>query len=130
MRLKLFLLVLLAAALPTLAQKTGVTGTVVNVNTGAPVDGASVMLNSQSIFVTTASDGTFTIDTAHAGNDVLVVAAFGYNDVNLPVEIKDGRILNLDFIQMTPSLTSTARSSRRATPFITRTLICCLRIMG
>lgn len=103
MRLKLFLLVLLAAALPTLAQKTGVTGTVVNVNTGAPVDGASVMLNSQSIFVTTASDGTFTIDTAHAGNDVLVVAAFGYNDVNLPVEIKDGRILNLDFIQMTPS---------------------------
>lgn len=47
MRLKLFLLLLMAATLPSFAQSTGVAGTVVDNNTGAPVAGANVMLDKQ-----------------------------------------------------------------------------------
>ena len=48
MRLKLFLLLLLTAVIPSLAQTTGVAGTVVDSNTGVPVAGATVMLDNMS----------------------------------------------------------------------------------
>jgi len=103
MRLKLFLLLLLTAALPSLAQKTGVAGTVVNASTGSPIEGASVMLNSQSIFVTTGPDGTFRISNASAGNDILVIAAYGFNDQSVPVKITTGKIIPLDNIKLIES---------------------------
>ena len=87
MRLKLFLLLLLTAVLPSLAQKTGVAGTVVDANTGSPVSGASVMLDGQGIMTTTDVSGEFRISNATPGSDVLVIVAYGYNDVNLPVEM-------------------------------------------
>ena len=46
MKLKLFLLMLLAAFLPAMAQNASVTGLVVNGSTGAPVSGAQVMLRA------------------------------------------------------------------------------------
>ena len=103
MRLKLFLLLLLTAALPSLAQKTGLSGTVVNGYTGQPVEGASVMLNNQSIFVTTGPDGVFTVTGAKAGNDVMIVSAFGFNEVTMSVEITQGTIKNLGYIKLTQS---------------------------
>ena len=103
MRLELFLLLLLTAALPSLAQKTGLSGTVVNGYTGQPVEGASVMLNNQSIFVTTGPDGVFTVTGAKAGNDVMIVSAFGFNEVTMSVEITQGTIKNLGDIKLTQS---------------------------
>ena len=49
MRLKLFLLLLLTAVIPSLAQTTGVAGTVVDSNTGVPVSGATVMLDNRGL---------------------------------------------------------------------------------
>ncbi len=95
MRLKLFLLMLLSAVLPSLAQKTGVAGTVVDSNTGSPVAGASVMLENQSIVVTTGAAGDFSITSAAPGSDVLVIAAYGYNDKSVPVEIARGLVSDL-----------------------------------
>ncbi|MDE6581607.1 MAG: carboxypeptidase-like regulatory domain-containing protein [Duncaniella sp.] len=103
MRLKLFLLMMLAAVMPALAQKTGVAGTVVDSNTGSPVAGASVMLENQSIVVTTGAAGDFSITTATPGSDVLVIAAYGYNDKSLPVEIAKGLVSDLGQIPVVNS---------------------------
>lgn len=103
MRLKLFLLLLLTATLPSLAQKTGVAGTVVDANTGSPVAGASVMLDGQGITVSADPSGNFYISDATAGNDVLVVVAYGYNDLTLPVEIINNTVSDLGKLRMTSS---------------------------
>ncbi len=103
MRFKLFLLLLLTAVLPSLAQKTGVAGTVVDSNTGAPVDGATVMLNSQSIIVTTGPAGEFRITHAKPGNDEITVAAYGYNDQTVPVSITAGRVSDIGDVKLLSS---------------------------
>ncbi len=100
MRLKLFLLLLLTAVLPSLAQKTGVAGTVVDSNTGAPVGGATVMLSGQSIFVTTDPAGDFRISNAAPGGDEILIAAYGYNDASIPVDIVSGQIIDLGAIKL------------------------------
>lgn len=90
MRIKLFMLLLLTVALPGLAQTAGLRGVVVDATTGAPVSGAAVMLNDRGVVVTTGPDGEFTIADINVGNDVITVAAYGYNDLNESVKILDG----------------------------------------
>ncbi len=103
MRLKLFLLLLLAVTLPSFAQKTGVAGTVVDSNTGAPVRGASVILDNQGLTVTTAPAGNFQISNAKAGDDLLTIVAYGYNDITVPVVIANGMVDNLGVLKMLSS---------------------------
>ena len=100
MRLKLFLLLLLTVVFPSLAQTTGVSGTVVDSNTGAPVSGATVMLDNQGLYATTDPSGDFRISNAKAGDDLLVIVAYGYQDVNMNVVIANGVIDNLGVIKM------------------------------
>ncbi|MDE6175463.1 MAG: carboxypeptidase-like regulatory domain-containing protein, partial [Duncaniella sp.] len=100
MRLKLFLLLLLTAVIPSLAQTTGVAGTVVDSNTGAPVAGATVMLDNQGLQATTDPSGEFRISTAKAGDDLLVIVAYGYQDVTMNVNIVNGVIDKLGIIKM------------------------------
>ena len=45
MRLKLFIMLLLAATIPAIAQDSGVRGAVVDADSGMPVVGATVLLN-------------------------------------------------------------------------------------
>ena len=103
MRLKLLLTVLLTAILPVMAQTTGIKGVVVDSKTGQAIPSASVMLNSQSIFVTTGPDGSFVIDSAKPGDDVLVIAAFGYNDLSLPVVMANGDVKDLSTLELNVS---------------------------
>lgn len=95
MKLKLFLLLLLVSIMPTLAQNTGVAGKIVDANTGQPVVGATVMLNGQSLTATTGPTGEFIIPNAKPGEDVLVIAAFGYNDLSQPVTVDNGQVYQL-----------------------------------
>lgn len=91
MRIKLFLLLLLTVAIPGLAQQTAsLKGVVKDASTGAPVPGAAVMLNDRGVVVTTGSDGSFVIPNLASGNDVITIAAYGFNDLNQPVEIAIG----------------------------------------
>ncbi len=103
MRLKLFLLLLLAVTLPSFAQKTGVAGTVVDSNTGAPVRGASVILDNQGLTVTTDPAGNFQISNAKAGDDLLTIVAYGYNNITVPVVIANGMVDNLGVLKMLSS---------------------------
>ena len=87
MRIKLFLLLLLTAALPGLAQQAGISGTVIDATTGNPVAGAAVMLNDQGLVVITGPAGDFSISNVNPGSDVITVAAYGYSDLTQPVQL-------------------------------------------
>ena len=108
MRLKLFLLLALMAALPTLAQRTGVQGVVMDVKSGLPVVGATVMLDNQGISATTDVEGKFLIDEARQGNDELLVLCYGYKDWSLAVTIIDNEVEDLGVIQLEPLSFETA----------------------
>ena len=101
MRIKLFMLLLLTVALPALAQKAAINGTVVDGYTGQPVSGAVVMLTGQGESVTTNAYGNFTIGTAEKGTDVLLVGAYGYAEYALQVHFKSGTT-TLPDIKLTP----------------------------
>ncbi|MDE6176197.1 MAG: TonB-dependent receptor, partial [Paramuribaculum sp.] len=88
MRLKLFLLLLVAAAIPSLAQQSStVKGKLVDSATGAPIAGATVMLDAGGQVVTTGPDGSFVFTTVKPGSDNIFVAAFGYDDFAKSVTI-------------------------------------------
>lgn len=100
MRLKLFLLLSLLVALPALAQRTGVRGSVVDAKTGLPVVGATVMLDEQGISVTSGPNGDFSISDAVAGNDRLLVLSYGYKDWMQDVIISANVVENVGTIKL------------------------------
>lgn len=102
MRIRLSLLMLLCMALPSLAA-TGLTGTLVDASTGKAVADANVLLRDQAIFVTTGSDGTFTISNAAPGTDVLEIIANGYADVWQDVTIVKDMVKNIGEIRLQPA---------------------------
>ncbi len=75
MRLKLFLLLLLSAALPMLAQTVKLQGSVVDSSTGAPLKGATVTLRTQGLGAASMQSGDFFIDAAKAGADCIDLSA-------------------------------------------------------
>lgn len=77
MRIKLFLLLMLAAIMPALAQTASVTGRVVDADTGNPIAGATVTLSSGAT-VTTGPTGDFSISNVQPGETMLSVEAQGY----------------------------------------------------
>ncbi len=103
MRLKLFLLLCLAAVLPALAQQAAVSGVVVNANTGAPIPGATVMVNNSNAYATTSPSGSFQISNAPAGEQIINISAPGYNEVGLQVQLTNGDLFDMRQIMMEPS---------------------------
>ena len=101
MRIKLSLLLLLAFALPSLAA-TGIKGTLVDAVSGKPVADANVFLRNQSAYVMGGADGLFTITNAAPGADVLEISAYGYKNLDLDVDIREGRVEDLGTIRLTP----------------------------
>lgn len=106
MRLKLFLLMLLTASFPILAQQATVKGTVVDAVTGNPVAGAAVMLNDQGTVVITGPAGDFSISNANPGSDMIVIAAYGYNDLMQPVTLQNGIGSDLGVLKLGSALTT------------------------
>lgn len=102
MRIKLTLLLILAAILPGMAQ-TGIEGRLVAAGTGAPIADANILLDNQGLFATSAGDGYFRIENAESGDDVLRVVAFGFEDVEMNVSLLKGKMLDLGTIKLTPS---------------------------
>lgn len=86
MRLKLFLIVLLAAVLPGLAQNARIVGTVVNASTGAPLAGATVSLSKQGN-ATTDANGNFLLRVANGTSDRLLVALDGFETYGTDVTV-------------------------------------------
>ncbi len=79
----LALVMVLCLSFPALAQKTTVTGTVVD-STGEPLIGASVIAEGTSNGVGTDIDGNFSLQVEP--NAILVVSYVGYDTQKVPVE--------------------------------------------
>lgn len=103
MRLKLFFLLLLSVTLPAIAQKAGISGTIVDNVTGSPVAGASIMLGKQGIYVETGVSGDFRISNANAGDELITIAAYGYSDEIKEIELFDNQIVDLGTIRLKTS---------------------------
>lgn len=86
MRLKLFLIVLLAAVLPGLAQSSKIVGTVVNASTGAPISGATVSLSKQGN-TTTDANGNFVLRVTAGTSDRMLVAFDGYETYGADITV-------------------------------------------
>lgn len=94
MKFKLFLMMLLAAALPSVAQTAAVSGTVIDAGTGSPVAGAVISIPDQGITVTTGPAGDFSISTARPGEAVLTIIAPGYSDGATQVRLYNDQTVN------------------------------------
>ena len=103
MRIKLLLLMVIAAVMPVLAQTASLTGTVTDASTGQPVSGATVMLRDQGLSVTTGAAGDFKISNARPGSDLLLVLVYGYNDADREVTVPVGGNVELGRIALTAS---------------------------
>ena len=102
MRIKLFLLLAVITATAALAQNTGLRGVVVNAQSGAPVAGATIMLDNQGVTVTTGPSGDFTMSNAQPGRDLLVVLGYGYKDWSMSVEIVQGAMSDVGVVRLDP----------------------------
>ena len=100
MRLKLFLLMLLASTLALTAQTSALSGVVVNGTTGTPVGGVKVELQGTSAL--TGYNGDFTLDKLPTGKAYMIVTAEGYQPTGIDVEIIDGK-LDLGTISLVPA---------------------------
>ncbi|MDE6161715.1 MAG: carboxypeptidase-like regulatory domain-containing protein, partial [Muribaculaceae bacterium] len=101
MRLKLFLLMLLASTLAMTAQTTRLTGQVVNGTSGTPVSGATVSAGGNS--VATGFNGDFTISGLNAGNAYLIVTADGFESAGLDIQVS-GNEMAIGQIRLTPAI--------------------------
>lgn len=102
MRLKLFLLLTLFMSL-NMAAETGLRGVVVDAQTAQPVAGATVMLNSQGVTVTTGPNGDFLLTGATAGKDQLLIFSYGYKDWMREVDLFDNGVNELGTLSMEPT---------------------------
>jgi hypothetical protein len=94
MKFKLFLLMLLSAAIPALAQTAAVQGVVVDAGSGAPVSGATISIQDQGITVTTGPGGDFRISTARPGEALLSISAPGYSDGATQLRLYNDQLVN------------------------------------
>ena len=101
MRLKLFLLVLLTALLPSMAQTSNVVGVVLNGSTGSPVSGAYVSLRGADKTVQSTFAGNFALSAPAGGTDYLVITCDGFETAGIDVVLTPGTV-NLGDIRLTP----------------------------
>lgn len=93
MKLRLFLLLLVAALWPALTSTAAtLTGVVVNGKSGSPVSGATVLLRDHSEQATTNFNGQFRLQTPDNTEGILLVNCDGYEPYVLDVTIGHGTV--------------------------------------
>jgi Carboxypeptidase regulatory-like domain len=75
-----------------------VRGTVRNASTNQPVAGATVTIVGTSISVTTASDGTYTLNNVPSGAQTLRVSANGFTSRDTSISVTAGQTLTQDVL--------------------------------
>ena len=99
MRIKMFLIALLAAVLPMVAQaNSNVIGVVVNGSTGAPISGAQVVLSGTDAKSSTDFSGQFSL-TTRPGTYQLIVSCDGYMSYSGEYAIA-GKAVNVGTIRL------------------------------
>lgn len=101
MKLKLFLLMLLASTLAMTAQTAKLSGVVVNSTSGAPLGGATVEL--QGTQATTGFNGDFSLGNLKNGKAYLLITCPGYQPMGIDVNVSDGT-LDLGTVVLVPAV--------------------------
>lgn len=93
MKLRLFLLLLVATLWPALASNAAtLTGVVVNGNSGSPVSGATVLLRDHNAQATTNFNGQFRLPVPDNTDGVLLVNCDGFQPFTLDVATGQGTV--------------------------------------
>ena len=100
MRKILSFILFAATAAMASAAPTGLKGTLVDAQSGKPIEDANILLNNQAIMVTSDTYGNFQITNAQSGSDELHVIAYGYDDLYLDVDIIRDMVKNLGTLKM------------------------------
>ena len=96
-------------ALPLAAQPAGpvmLSGTVVDAETGQPLEGASVFLANTLIGTATDPNGTYTVEGVPLGTHELVVSFVGYEPQTERLRLTQAEALTVDF-RLTPRIVET-----------------------
>lgn len=72
------------AALPAIAQKNIITGTVTDAATGKPLPGANIFISNTAKGTVSAADGYFTLTDLSGGKFELVISRTGYQTIVYP----------------------------------------------
>lgn len=104
MRLKLFLLTLLSAIMPIMAQTSTVTGVVVNSQSGSAVSGAHVTLRKANAAASTGFNGDFRLQSV-PGTDFLIITCDGFTPANIEVTLQPGAN-DLGHLRLAPASSS------------------------
>ncbi|MCM1033550.1 MAG: TonB-dependent receptor [Odoribacter sp.] len=105
MRLKLFLLSLLAAVLPVMAQTATLTGVVVNSQSDSPVSGAYVTIQATGTSSMTGFNGDFRLEAA-PGKCYIVITCDGFASQGIDVDLNPGAN-DIGHIRVTPETAAT-----------------------
>ncbi|MEG1617430.1 MAG: TonB-dependent receptor [Bacteroidales bacterium] len=97
----LFLTLLLNAML--YAQTGGITGVLVDAQTGKPVPGANVMLRDQNRFVVSGPLGDFRLSNVTVGTDLLSITSRGYATIESEVKVASDKVTDLGVIKIAPT---------------------------
>ncbi|MDE6156610.1 MAG: carboxypeptidase-like regulatory domain-containing protein, partial [Muribaculaceae bacterium] len=101
MKLRLFLLLLVATMWPALASNAAtLTGVVVNGNSGSPVSGATVLLRDHNAQATTNFNGQFRLSVPDNTEGVLLVNCDGFEPFAMDIATVQGTI-NVGEIRIT-----------------------------
>lgn len=107
MKLRLFLLLLLASVFPSLSGAAAtLTGVVVNGTSGSPVGGATIALRDLTVQASTNFNGQFRLEVPDNTTSYLTVTCDGYEPFG--VDVNTGRgIFNVGEIRLNPVLEGT-----------------------
>lgn len=94
------MLLMLFVCLPSLAQRTGIQGIVVDAGSGLPVAGATVILDKQGNSAVSGPQGEFRISNASPGSDMMLIMCMGYEDWSMNVTVKSGVIADLGTVKI------------------------------
>ncbi len=88
----------LASAAQASAQTTGeITGTVVDLATGAPLAGAQISITGTSLGAAVAQNGTFSITNVPAGRAIVRAQRIGYGPTQDTVQVTAGQSVTVSF---------------------------------
>lgn len=92
----LFIVILGLLPLAAAAQDTGISGTIIDLESGEPLAGATVLVEELEQGATSDSEGEFEIPDLESGTFTLIVTFVGYQDFEQTIEISDGEMLAME----------------------------------
>ena len=102
---------------PTPLTVGGITGTVVDITTTAPIAGATVSTDTGGYSATTDAAGSYTIADVAAGDYTVTAAATGYDSSSQPVTVVAGAVASANFA-LAPTLPTTPTPTVTPTPSV------------